>query len=107
MYDAVITSTLACTYMAIAAAKTGAVAEVGYKKKEGAWRKICREHPELTRGFTFKPLAAEFSGILHPMACQLYTQLVGETQAERRRRREAGVWMQGDKGTARLTGVAS
>ena len=44
-------------------------------------------------------LAAESSGILHPTARQLFTQLVGETQAERRRRMGAGVWMQGDKGT--------
>ena len=69
--DAVITSTLARTYVRAASRKAGAAAGAGHARKQGKWRALVQAEPNLTRAFQFVPLAAESTGVLHSSTRQL------------------------------------
>jgi hypothetical protein len=100
VYDAVVTSTLARTYVVGASRKAGAAAGAGHARKQGKWRALVQAEPDLTRAFQFFPLAAESTGVLHHSTRQFLSQLVGEVQGRRRERRGAGVWLRPQEATA-------
>ena len=100
VYDAVVTSTLARTYVVGASRKAGAAAGAGHARKQGKWRALVQAEPDLTRAFQFFPLAAESTGALHHSTRQFLSQLVGEVQGRRRERRGSGAWLRPQEATA-------
>ena len=100
VHDAVVTSTLARTYVVGASRKAGAAAGAGHARKQGKWRALVQAEPDLTRAFQFVPVVAESTGVLHSSTRQLLMQLVGEVQGRRRDRRGAGVWLRPQEATA-------